>query len=232
MSGHLLAQKSPLLDGVEPHVVSALLSNGRCRDYAANEPIVRPPRPGFGLLFVFCGSAKIFYEDPDGRQVLTRLLRAGEVALGCPGDDPHELVEALEPSQAMVVGKAELDAALAASHRLSLNVLRQAGGQLHQLGASVRSFAFCSVEERLAELLSSLAQRYGRKLGHGVRIELPLTQDSLADMLGVGRRSVTRALQPWTQSGALLKKDGRFTLMGPVPGRPHSRSDEARAAAP
>jgi len=43
-------------------------------------------------------------------------------------------------------------------------------------------------------------------------IRIPVTQESLAQAVGVNRRSVTRTLQGWTEQGWLSKTSGRYVV--------------------
>ncbi|MBL8953144.1 MAG: Crp/Fnr family transcriptional regulator [Myxococcaceae bacterium] len=212
MTARALAAQNHILEGVEPAVVSELLAPARHGTYRPGEIIIGPADPGFGLLFVFSGSVKVFFESADGQQVMTKLVAGPGVVACAPGSDGAQLVTALSTAEVLVVRREPFFAALERSHRLTLNVLQIAGRELGEAGRRIRSFAFQSVEERLAELLLSFASQYGRPMADGVRIDLPLTQEELADMLGAARRSVTRSFQRWTRAGALRKRDGRFIV--------------------
>ena len=67
-------------------------------------------------------------------------------------------------------------------------------------------------------MLWSLAGRWGRVTPDGVRIDLPLTHQLIADLAGAARPPVTTALGELERAGHLLREDtGRWVLRGPVP---------------
>jgi CRP/FNR family cyclic AMP-dependent transcriptional regulator len=78
-----------------------------------------------------------------------------------------------------------------------------------------------SVEERLLAELRTIAARHGRPCAHGHRIDLPLTQEVLASMVGATRESVNRALGRLCQRG-VIRKAGRFYVVASVPAGPGS----------
>ncbi len=201
-----------ILEGVEPAIVDSLMATARRGSYSHGQHIIGPHDPGFGLLFVFSGTVKVFFENAEGQQVMVRLVSGPGVVACAPGVPAAELVTAIEPTEALVVRRDPFFAALERSHRLSQNTLRCVGAELSEAGQRIRSFAFQGVEERLADLLMSFVRMYGRPTHEGVCIDLPLTQEELADMLGAARRSVTRSFQRWTRAGALRKRDGRFIV--------------------
>jgi hypothetical protein len=60
--------------------------------------------------------------------------------------------------------------------------------------------------------LSTYVDFFGLPVAEGLKIRIPLTQDDLANGLGVARRSITRALKSWLEDGTLLKQ-GRYFVV-------------------
>ena len=81
-------------------------------------------------------------------------------------------------------------------------VIKQAQGQLEDL-------LFKSIPVRLAELLAALADRFGRRTEQGCRIEAPLTQQTLADLIGASRQHVSGALARLAARGLIRRPAGR-----------------------
>ena len=64
----------------------------------------------------------------------------------------------------------------------------------------------------LANLVSTYVDFYGLPVQEGVKIRIPLTQDDLANSLGVARRSITRALKRWMGEGIMVKQGRHFVV--------------------
>jgi CRP-like cAMP-binding protein len=64
------------------------------------------------------------------------------------------------------------------------------------------------VPARLASLLVAYLEWFGEQTPRGTRLRLPLTQNDLADGLGVGLRSVSRTLTDWTREGLITRERG------------------------
>jgi hypothetical protein len=74
------------------------------------------------------------------------------------------------------------------------------------------------IEDRLLLLFWHLAQRWGRVSSEGVRLDLPLTHQTLAKLIGAQRPTVTHALGVLKQRRLLLKgEDQAWLLPLPVP---------------
>ncbi len=73
--------------------------------------------------------------------------------------------------------------------------------------------AYESVEERLAHVLLSLGRRHGVREGSNVRIDLPLSQHDLADMIGASRQTVNRELRKLAEEGLIQVERCKVTIL-------------------
>ena len=83
------------------------------------------------------------------------------------------------------------------------------------------------VDLRVLLLLWHLADRWGRVGGEGVRLDLELTHDLIARMVGAHRTSVTVALKKLADQGRIARAGRRWILLGDPP---QELSDTARAS--
>jgi len=76
----------------------------------------------------------------------------------------------------------------------TLEVARSLSGKAILFSAKIESLLFKSIPARLAETLAALAERFGTRVDHGWRIDVSLTQQNLADLIGASRQHVSSAL--------------------------------------
>jgi CRP/FNR family transcriptional regulator, cyclic AMP receptor protein len=82
---------------------------------------------------------------------------------------------------------------------------------------SLSTFAGFPHVERVRAKLLQLARTHGKVTGDGVLIDLPLTHDVLADMVGSARETVTWALRQLTDEG-FVARSGKFFRLAVPPG--------------
>jgi CRP-like cAMP-binding protein len=70
-----------------------------------------------------------------------------------------------------------------------------------------------STSQRLLKLLYWLAARFGTKVDRGYLIDVPLTHQLIAEMLGTTRVTVTRMLNEFTQKGKICPLPRRKLLI-------------------
>lgn len=69
------------------------------------------------------------------------------------------------------------------------------------------------IQFRLLELLTWLAQKFGRPIEQGTLIDLPLTHQQLAETIGSTRVTVTRLLEQLEQAGLIWRIRRRIVLL-------------------
>jgi hypothetical protein len=73
------------------------------------------------------------------------------------------------------------------------------------------------LEDRLRLLFWELADRHGRVTRDGVRLDLPLTHELLADLIGASRPSVSTALGRLERGGHLRRTEGGWLVLSAPP---------------
>ena len=92
---------------------------------------------------------------------------------------------------------------------VALKIIRVLGQRLRQSMELVRDLSFKQVPHRLAGLLLKLGSEYGADAGKGLLIDLPLSRQELADIVGTSRETITRELKKMEREG-LIEVDRRL----------------------
>ncbi len=205
----------PIFRHVKPEALTALLSASAQQTYTRKQVMLEEGSTDHRLFVLAKGSVRVFYRDPKGREVVVKLFKAPVVfgEMECVVGIPYlESVEALEKCLVLEVPRHAFLLALRQSSELTYNMCVDLSMRLCIAAQNERALAFNSVESRLATLLHTHVKLFGLPGHDGTTLRIPLSQDALAQSLGVARRSVTRALQKWTQDGVLKKSQGHFVV--------------------
>jgi len=150
-----------------------------------------------GVYMLCKGRAKLSMASPGGKTVIVRVVEAGEL-LGLHSaisGDAHEVTaETLQPCQIDFVRRDDFikllhehgDATISAMKQFS-NYYRGACHQIRYLGLTP------SATEKIACFLLESAV-HGQQTPKGIRFNLSLTHEEIAQVVGVTRETVTRAL--------------------------------------
>jgi CRP/FNR family transcriptional regulator, polysaccharide utilization system transcription regulator len=171
------------------------------------------------LCWIRTGFIALYYPLDDGRRVLARLCRPGEV-IGYVDfiDDHGHRVHAFE-----AIARAKCQIALMTREHV-VEVLRRLDtdammplierlntGRSMELQHWVR-FAGMHFRQRLELVLADLATRCGVEDDRGTLLLPELSHDTLAEMIGSSRPIVGRLLSEMMNERVIIRDDGRYIL--------------------
>ena len=70
-----------------------------------------------------------------------------------------------------------------------------------------------TIDHNLALLLLALANKYGEQNDFGVILDLPVSRQTMAEMLGISIETLMRALKRFRERGMLTTSQSRITLV-------------------
>ncbi len=101
---------------------------------------------------------------------------------------------------------------------LGVELFARGTRRAHHLAVALAIAHHPRVDDRLLLTLWHVAERWGRVGRDGILVDLPLSHQRLADLVGAHRPSVTSALGELARSGAVSRREsGEWLLHGPPP---------------
>jgi CRP-like cAMP-binding protein len=168
----------------------------------------RPERPdsvgNASFLIVEEGFVVIRRALTERRSVI--ICHAGAGAL-LPAPESGETLDALVDARVTLVSEAAYGKLLAYPEVATVlsDALR---ATLRQKQVSITNFASVRHADRVERKLLQLAREHGRVSADGIRLDVPLTHELLAEMIGSTRETVSRAVDRLERIGFLVR-DGR-----------------------
>ncbi len=201
-----------LLDVVPDDDRRKLLSLLVRRKFAKGEVLFHEGDPGDSLHLVAKGHLATRATTPLGDVATVRVFQPGdffgELAILSPGPRNATIV-ALEPVETLVLHVSHLET-LRAQHTHIDGVLVEAlVAEVRRLSAALVEALYLSVDKRLWRRLLDLTNMYGET----PPIEIPLTQEDLAQLAGTTRPTANRILRDAEQNGVLGIGRGRIELL-------------------
>lgn len=198
----------------EPTLQAELLRLARLRHLAPGESLFARGGEADGLCCVIAGALRIGALDAQGDSTLLAYLEPyqwfGEISLIDGRPRTHDAV-ADGPTQVLVVPREPLLAWLDAHPAMWRELARLACRKLRVLFVAVEELAQLPLEERAWRRLQLVAQGYGSR--DAPRRRIHLSQELLAQMLGVSRQSINKALKALEAGGRLRLHYGEIELL-------------------
>jgi CRP-like cAMP-binding protein len=163
------------------------------------------------------GRVKLVQSNPAGQQVNLRTIKQWEIfaALGAIRPDATYPVaaQALEPSSALAIESSLLRDMMQTRPYLNFGLMQLMTGYIQEMQERYRELATEKVERRLALTILRLASQIGIKSGES--IELPLSQQDIAEAAGSTIYTVSRTLSEWEKRGLVETGRGRIVMRNP-----------------
>ncbi|MFQ3613052.1 MAG: Crp/Fnr family transcriptional regulator [Cyanobacteriota bacterium] len=157
----------------------------------------RIPLPPEEWVIVCRGVVQLTTSYPNGSEALL-----GFAGPSMPLGSPLTMLDPYQATALTAVDVLRLSAAeVETSEALSQGLLKQVMRRLRQTEALLALAGRRRVEDRLRQLLSLLAVELGSPVAGGVRIQVRLTHQDLANVIGTTRVTITRLLNRFRQQG-------------------------------
>src|SRR5690349_15795469 len=207
--------RSPLLANLPQESLVHLASTARRRSYRRGEVIFHQGDPGDSLHFLTDGRVKVVLDAETGEEAVIAILGPGdsfgELAL-IDGEPRSATVETLEAVQTVSLSRNDFMAVILANPPAAEQMLIALATMVRRADESMADLVFLDLEGRLVKKLLELADAHGRDVDGAIEIELPMTQEDLAAMIGATRASVNKLLGWYEEQGAIQRRGRRIAI--------------------
>jgi len=187
--------------------------------YRKHDTVFRAGSNGNDVYVLMSGRVKVYALSPVGRAVTLWFCLPGEVfgLTEIARSSPRMVyAEACTDVEVLILPCDRLRARLVSDAATALQVVDMLSCRLRQLSDAMLNLISDDVNTRVAKLLLRLHARYGRPIeSGGSLLDLPLTHQDMADMIGTTRQSVSSAVTHLRQQGLLTTAGHRLCLTDP-----------------
>lgn len=212
-----LLAKTPLFAVLQSEDLEDLARATRTRTYERGDIIFHKDDPGYTGYVIVNGAVKISVSSSEGDEIILAILTRGEFfgEMALFDEQPRSAdAEAIQATEVLAVQREDLLRLLEKRPRMAITqLLKLLAQRLRATDELLQDAAFLDIPSRLAKRLLDLAAAHGEKTASGTRINLRLTQQDLASMIGARRENVNRALAYYQSRGWLSKEGGHFTIL-------------------
>lgn len=191
-----------------------LFGAAQSRKYDAGASISDPEIAPERAFRCVSGTIKVTKLLASGREILITILQTGSVwsdRAVLNGYWKDVFVEAMESSEVASVDAIAFERVVRSSPDLLAKFMLRISEQVSDALTLLDDFRGRDVASRLARVLVRFSKQYGVPTEKGVRIELPVTHQDLANMIGTARETVSRNMARFRQQGYV--KDGHAATL-------------------
>lgn len=191
----------PLFRGIDPDELAKFGELARERSYPKGSVILFQDDPGDSLFVLRSGRVKVVLIGEDGREVILGVLEPGahfgELAL--IDDQPRSAhVIAMDDSQLLILRREDFRRRVDANPSVAWALLQELSRRLRRADEKIGGLVLLDVPGRIARLLLDLSDE-----SSGPTIEKTLTHQTIAQMIGASRETVSRAMKDFQETGLI-----------------------------
>jgi len=208
-------KNSDLFEQLSDQELAELENRSRVKRFPKKSLIYMPNDEADAVLLLAQGRVKICNFTSDGKQAVFTLIEPGEVFGELAAIDVgqrEEYAEAIDESLVVLIPHGVVHDLMQSHPQVSVSISRLLGLRRKLLQRRLSNLMFRSNRERLILLLLEFAERYGATTTDGVRINLSLSHQELANLIGSTRESVTVSLGELQSAGLLEHGRRRIVL--------------------
>jgi CRP-like cAMP-binding protein len=184
--------------------------------YRAGEMIFAPAPHPDSVYLLESGLVRIYRLSSSGAETTLGYVRPGEIfgELEAFTSGPREShASAIVPSLVWRLRREAIQQVLALHPGIVTAVTKQIGSRLKRIESRVEHLVFRSVPSRVAGILLELAEDFGRQEADGLVIDLAISQEELATLVGASRQAVNGSLRELEREGAVRREGRRLVLL-------------------
>jgi CRP-like cAMP-binding protein len=211
-----LIERNSLFRGLPHKTIDRVAALATRRSYEENTIIFMRGDPGDSLCGVVTGRVRISASRAGGKEVFLNIMEPGdafgEIAL-LDGSPRTATATATARTELMILQREAFFALLRTEPQLAEHLIQLLCKRVRWTAEQMEDSALLTVPAKLAKRLLSLASLHGRESPEGAR--LAISQEELAQFLGLSRQIVNQHLQAWRAKGWISLGRGSITLANP-----------------
>lgn len=200
----------PLFSGLAKDELESFAELTRERSYPRGSVILFENDPGDSLFVVRSGRVKVVLIGEDGREVILGMLGVGQHfgELALIDEQPRSAhVIAVEDSNLIVLRREDFRKRVESTPSVAWSLLSELSRRLRRADDKIGGLVLLDVPGRIARLLLDMADEDGSP-----QIEKSVTHQTIAQMIGASRETVSRAMKEFQEAGWITVERRRITL--------------------
>lgn len=202
-------RKFALFAELDDRELGSIAAVAKTRRYAKDDVVFHADESGDVFCLIKEGKVKVTMISPEGKEIILSMMGPGEFfgEMALVDNEPRSAtVIATESLELVTIWRSDFLQILSENFGITKKVLAELSRRLRSASNRIESLATMDVYGRLARFLLDLARQNGKVLDNGyVAVSRP-THQSIANMIGTSRETVSRLIHDLMKQNLLLSE--------------------------
>src|ERR1051325_6454422 len=176
--------------------IPGIVRVSRSRIYPRGATVFHEGNIARGVYVLSSGRAKVSISSADGKKLIIRIARAGDVLglyAGLTGRPFEATAEMVESGRVDFISRTDLLNLMGRQQAFSTDLVEMFSRHFSEFVDNTRMLLLSETAlEKLARLIVRWGRDFGERTSEGIRVKLLLTQEEIAQIIGASRETVTR----------------------------------------
>lgn len=202
-------RKFALFAELDDRELAAIAAVAKARRYAKDDVVFHADESGDIFCLIKEGQVKVTMISPEGKEIILSMLGPGDFfgEMALLDDEPRSAtVIATEALEVVTIWRTDFLQILSENFSIAKKVLAELSKRLRNASNRIESLATMDVYGRLARFFLDLARDQGKVLDNGYVAVTRPTHQSIANMIGTSRETVSRLIHDLMKQNLLLSE--------------------------
>lgn len=209
---------TPLFEGLAQSEIEKVLEQASQLRLEADAYFFHQGNRAKRIYILLSGQVKVIQLTAEGQQVVMRMVNPIEL-FGCiaalTGGEYPASAQATKECLALSLHQDDIHRMMSIYPRMAINAFQIMVKRTHELQDRYRELATETVERRLAHALLRLMEQSGVESDGVIRLDMPLSRQDLAEMIGSTLYTVSRILSGWESRGLVEAGREKIAIVRP-----------------
>ena len=187
------------------------------RRFGKRQVVLREGEVPEGLYCIRSGLLKRSVGDPQGNRKILEILGPGDL-LGvesmCGNGSRAAEAATLEASELCFFHRRDLPELVKGTPDFAMALAAYAAERLACAERELADLSLKTARQRLAKVLLTLGQRYGKRTPRGLLLDLPISRSELANFVGIALATASRLIKELKDEGAIRTRGRQVFIVG------------------
>jgi CRP-like cAMP-binding protein len=202
-------RKFTLFAELDDRELASIAAVAKSRRYAKDDVVFHADESGDIFCLIKEGQVKVTMISPEGKEIILSLLGPGDFfgEMALLDNEPRSAtIIATEPLEIVTIWRSDFLHILSENFSITQKVLAELSRRLRSASNRIESLATMDVYGRLARFFLDAARDRGKVLDNGYVAVTRPTHQSIANMIGTSRETVSRLIHDLMKQNLLLSE--------------------------
>jgi len=213
-----LIRRVPLFSTLSEEEFKSLEQVFQIKMYRKNQVVFLEEETGNYMYIVLAGKVKVTKTTSGGKETILAIHQPGdffgEMAL-LDGKTSPATVSAIEDCRIATIYHSDFQRLMMSNEKVVRQIIQVLCSRLRQVWAQVQDLSYSTADDRIRAGILQLSRKHGVPDARGIIIDLKITHQELAELVGTSRETVTRTLARLQKKGVLQLDQRRIILLKP-----------------